>query len=168
MTKKKEPKRPDVERIGEHVEDLPCPLTEPELMDRGARLAQLHSDLAQHEAHSESVKADLKSRKTALEAEASRLAGIVRKKYEPRPVKVFHEAHWQTLTYREVRADTGSVIPGTNRPLREEERQGEIFDGTALATQATDELKTADELPEESGRIKKTIGGKKPPKPPTE
>lgn len=121
-------KKTDIKSRGKFEEQLPVVLTEVELLERGAKMAQVDSDLRDHRQHADSVKKTLKSKETALESERSRLAAIVRAKSEPRPVEVerLHDLG-RRLAY-DVRTDTGEVIPGSTRPLREEDLQGEFDD----------------------------------------
>jgi hypothetical protein len=114
----------DTARLGDYSADLACKLTQVELLERGQKLAQVHEDLATHEAHAQNVKQELKAAEARLLDEGARLASIVRGKMEPRSVKVECWADYSRGVYYERRTDTGEVIPGSERPLRPEERQG--------------------------------------------
>lgn len=106
----------------EFEQQLPVKLTQEELLERGSLLAQLHADFAQHTVHAESIKKDLKAKETALEAEASRVAGIVRTGFEPRSVTVQRWFDYHRNVKFDLRVDTGEVF--NERALTPEDRQG--------------------------------------------
>ncbi len=112
----------DRKKQAEFEQPLPVKLTQEELLSRGGLLAQLHADFAQHTVHAESVKKDLKAKETALEAETSRVAGIVRTGYEPRSVTVQRWFDYQRNVKFDMRVDTGEVF--NERALTPEDRQG--------------------------------------------
>lgn len=109
--------------LHETTERLPVKLTEAELLDFGQRLAQVDSDAATHAGHADAVKKELKAKETALDAERSRIAGIVRNKHEPRDVDCHVVAYFETNRAVTVRLDTGEVVPGSERTLSIDERQ---------------------------------------------
>lgn len=115
----------EAKKHAEFEQSLPVKLTQEELLKRGGQLAQLHSDFAQHTMHADSVKKELKAKETALEAEASRVAGIVRTGYEPRPVVVQRWHDYQRNVAYDLRVDTGEVF--NERALSPEERQGVLI-----------------------------------------
>ncbi len=105
------------------TERLPVKLTEDELLDFGQRLAQVESDASTHAAHADSVKKELKAKETALDAERSRLAGIVRSKHEPRDIDCHLIGYFETNRVNTIRLDTGEVVPGSERAMNLAERQ---------------------------------------------
>jgi hypothetical protein len=115
----------DTKKHSEFEQQLPVKLTQEELLKRGAQLAQLHADAAQHAVHADSVKRDLKAKETALEAEGSRLAGVVRTGYEPRPVVVQRWHDYKRNVSYDMRTDTGEIFG--ERALSPDERQGVLL-----------------------------------------
>lgn len=115
----------DAKKHSEFEQQLPVKLTQDELLKRGAQLAQLHADFAQHQMHADSVKKDLKAKETALEAEGSRLAGIVRTGFEPRPVVVQRWHDFRRNVSYDLRIDTGETFG--ERALTGDERQGTLL-----------------------------------------
>lgn len=111
--------------MAEYLLELPVVLLTEELLDRGARLAKLEDVLAEHEAHSESVKRELKAKEAHIAAERSFLANVVRNKKEPRQVQVREVANFETNMLAVIRQDTGEVV--RDRPLTAEERQVNLF-----------------------------------------
>lgn len=116
----------DVELLAEHTEQLLCKLTRDELLERGQRLAQLSEDMAEHQVKAELQKKELKAQEARIAEEQSRLAAIVRAKAEPREVVVQEFADYLRGSYYRRRTDTHEVIPGSERPLRPEEKQGAL------------------------------------------
>lgn len=112
----------DRKKHSEFEQQLPVKLTQEEMLSRGALLAQLHADFAQHTMRAESIKKELKAKETALEAEASRVAGIVRTGFEPRSVTVQRWFDYHRNVKFDMRADTGEVF--NERALTPEDRQG--------------------------------------------
>lgn len=113
----------DAKKHSEFEQQLPVKLTQDELLKRGSQLAQLHSDYAQQQVHADSVKKDLKAKETALEA--SRVAGIVRTGFEPRPVVVQRWHDYRRNVAYDIRVDTGETFG--ERALTPEERQGTLI-----------------------------------------
>lgn len=117
--KKKQPTRV----VSKFNLSLPVELTNDELLDRGARLAQLNSDIADHQAHAESVKKDLKARESALESDRARIASIVRQKREPREIACERIHDYDAGDQYDLRTDTGEVVNGTVRKLTPDDLQ---------------------------------------------
>jgi len=115
--------------LQEKIEQHPVALANDELLEFGQRLSSVEYDVRSHESHADSVKKDLKAKETALAAERSRLAGIVRNKAEHRDVRVVVLKDLDAREYREIRSDTGEVT--FKRPLRPDEMQDSLFDGDA-------------------------------------
>jgi hypothetical protein len=111
-------------KLGEFEQHLPCRLSQNEELEIGQRLAKAHEDLATHDAHAKSVRDELKAAETRLLEESSRLASILRHRSESRPVLVEQWADYARGVYYERRTDTQQQVPGSERPLKPEERQG--------------------------------------------
>lgn len=125
MAKSTAKKQGPLVRLHDKVEPHPVKLSAEELLDFGQRLSSVEYDVRSHESHADSVKKDLKAKETALVAERSRLAGIVRSKAEHRDVRVTVWKDLDAREYREVRDDTGEVT--FKRPLRPDELQAHLF-----------------------------------------
>lgn len=125
--------------IGDHVEDVPCRITDAEKMKFGERLAQIEQELAEHSTREDELKRQLKATETRLEAERMQISGIVRSGMEPRPVRIEHWALFDSGIYQESREDTGEVLSGRVRPLSDRERQEPLLsfnDGAMLSPEA--------------------------------
>lgn len=125
-TKKNQKKAPRENEtfIRREVRPLPVVLKPEELAERAQSLADCETRQREHDAHTESVKKELKAKETAISAERSRLAGIVKAKAEPREVEVDVLHLSKEREYREVRKDTGEVI--FHRPLNAQELQRDL------------------------------------------
>jgi hypothetical protein len=124
---KKNGSTPKKRILATKTNELPCPLTEPELREAGKRLAHLEGDLAAQTAREKDVKDDLKSKRSALEMQISMLANTIRAGlvYRPTPVRV--EADYEENVVREIREDTGETV--STRPVNEQDRQATLFPG---------------------------------------
>lgn len=114
------------EVIGDKTEDLVVQLTKSEVMDRAKRLANVESELTQHELAEKSAKDSLKAKRTDLENSLRDLARVVRDEAEVRSVRVEIVQDYSAGLYREVRTDTGETIYSRELTLRE--RQATLFD----------------------------------------
>lgn len=111
------------EILSMHTEDLPCRLSNDEVMVRANRMADVEQELERHTGLESQIKSDLKATRSRLEAERGRLAGQVRSKSELRPIEIEHIADFRAGTVREIRTDTGEVRA---RSLSAAERQGAL------------------------------------------
>ena len=113
-----------------------CVLTDDELHQRGARLAQVTTEIATEADHQKAVRDSQRSVMTALLAKQSELAAQINRGREVREVDVVTYADHGTGLAIEVREDTGEVI--LTRDLVGGERQQPLgFDlGTAEAAPA--------------------------------
>lgn len=105
-------------------ERLPVKLMDSEIRERGQRLAAKQGELESHVAREKQVKAELKSQKTAIEAEIQRLSGVIRDGTELRDVECDHIADFRKGTVRVIRKDTEQLV--TERALSDSERQRRI------------------------------------------
>lgn len=100
---------------------LSCKLTQDELLERGATLAQACIDVTTEKGHQKIEKERMKERLEDLEAERERLSTIVTDQAEERTVKIEVRMDYFRLTVEEYRTDTGEMISG--RAMTEGERQ---------------------------------------------
>ena len=111
---------PDHRRVVILTKSLPCALTEAEELARGRDLARVSEDIQTEETRQADLRAEMKARIAALEAERIRLASVVRRREEWRDV-IVHEIFSGTIV-NQVRIDTGEEI--ATREMTESERQG--------------------------------------------
>lgn len=119
--------RVDEKRVNEFAKELPVELTNDELLERGQQLAQVEQRIRDEETHADAVKRDLKARMGNLLVDRARLADIVRRKQEPRPVQCEGWVRFHEGVYEEVRLDTGEIVAGSRRRLSDEEKQDSLF-----------------------------------------
>lgn len=100
---------------------LPCGLTDAERLAKGIELARANEDIGNEESRQGDLKADMKARLTALEAEVGNLATIVRRNEEYRDVDVQEIFDYAKGNVCQVRTDTGEQIH--RREMTESERQ---------------------------------------------
>lgn len=117
---------PTVKVVGNSKRQLACKLQDVALLEYGERLAIANANIAAEKDRAKAIKAELKSAETALDAERSRLAGIVRAKAEIRDVTVAYVRDYSADEYQEVREDTREVI--FRRPLEQTEKQMSLLD----------------------------------------
>jgi chromosome segregation ATPase len=110
--------------LSTHSEKLSCKLTEREVREKGQRLAALQGDLANHSAHSDDVKSQLKATEKRISAQITEVAAVIRSGSELRETTVdVYEDGGEAL---EIRRDTNEVV--TKRALRDDERQRCLFE----------------------------------------
>lgn len=131
--------------------ELEVKLHAEEVHDYAKRLAAIEGEVAQHEDHAKSVKADLAAKAAALKAERSKVALKVRTEKEVRQVPCTITAHWRTNRAITTRDDTGEVI--AERPLSAGERQTALAIGEAKGV--ADGLLAAAREPEQAEAKKK-------------
>lgn len=125
VSKKKADEAPETVSLGLATRTLPVKLTGDELLEKGARLAQIEDDVTSEKARQLDHKETMKARLAALEAERSAVASSLRRGIEYRDVKVDQLADYELGKVREVRTDTGEV--SFTRLLTDEERQRKLF-----------------------------------------
>lgn len=118
-------------RDGEQVEeddviatgwlDLPCRLTDPELIERGQRLAETLENIKAEDSRQEMLKREMKSQAAALEAKRDALVLVVARREELRRIEFEDVIAWHLNVVRRVRKDTGEIV--TERFITKEERQ---------------------------------------------
>jgi hypothetical protein len=106
---------------------LPVTLTEPELLDRGQALAAERERFTASRAAAKAAATAAKDDMAEIEAEVDRLAGIVARKSEPRPVACEVRADYPRGVMETIRLDTGEIA--YSRSLTETERQAWLFPG---------------------------------------
>lgn len=117
-----------VERLAERfvtlkklTRNLPCRLTDEELLARADDLSVVVQETTAEEGRQTDVKAQMKARLTELDARKTRLAITIGRKEEYRDVEVELKADIQAGTVTIYRTDTGESIE--TRPMTEHERQ---------------------------------------------
>lgn len=137
MTKKPAVEISEVVTTRTYVAELPVKLSTEEVAERAQQLADCHQQLAEHEDKAESVKKGLGKEKQIIVTRRAMLSGVVKRKEEPREVRVLVQQHFGSKKYLEVREDTGEII--AERPLRPEEMQRKL--GLVVQLPPDDELK---------------------------
>ena len=108
------------------TKNLPCKLTENEVLAYGRDLASKHAEYARIEAEFTAMKTEFKGKLEEVEARISTLASRIQSGQEYREVETVETKNWTTMTVTQVRTDTGEVLE--KRPMREDEKQAELFD----------------------------------------
>lgn len=98
---------------------LRVPLTDEELLKLGGELSAGIDTLNQIEADKKSVVEDFKARASVTQANVNRLSGLVRNRYDYRPVECVERMDYTARKLEIVRLDTGEIIE-TRRLLPEE------------------------------------------------
>lgn len=113
------------------MRNLPCRLTEPELLDRADQLSVVVQETNAEEGRQTDVKAQMKAKLTELDARKTRLAITIGRKEEYRDVEVELMADIQAGTVTTYRMDTSEALE--TRPMSEQERQTALPLGDAAA-----------------------------------
>ena len=103
---------------------LPCRLTDAELMDRAIHLAELVQDIDAEEKRQADVKSELKARLQSLLSQQAAIANVVARREEIRAVQVERIYQYADKSVVDVRRDTGEVL--STRRMTEDEAQGEL------------------------------------------
>lgn len=135
----------ETEVLSHYKTELSVKLHPEEEHDYAKRLAAIEGEMAQHDEHAKSVKADLGAKKAKLASERSTVALKIRTGMEPRQVACTITAHFATNKAITTRDDNGEVID--QRPLSEKERQAALKFDDARSI-ASDLLSGAKERPE--------------------
>lgn len=104
--------------------NLPCRLTEGELLARADDLSVVVQETTAEEGRQTDVKAQMKARLTELDARKTRLAITIGRKEEYRDVEVELMADVQAGTVTIYRMDTSEAIE--TRPMTEQEKQNAL------------------------------------------
>lgn len=123
MSKKEVPSK--IRKLRETTELLPCRLTNEELLVYGNDLGATIQDIAAEVDRQESVKREMKSRMSKLEATRTELASKITRKEEYRDIKVEIILDFEADKYKKIRLDTGEVT--FERPINDEERQESLI-----------------------------------------
>ena len=121
MTKKEVSNFVSLKRI---TRNLPCRLTEGELLARADELSVVVQETSAEEHRQTDVKAQMKARLTELDARKTRLAITIGRKEEYRDVEVELLADIQAGTVTSYRQDTSEAIE--TRPMNDMERQAAL------------------------------------------
>ena len=106
------------------MRNLPCRLTERELLDRADQLSVVVQETNAEEGRQTDVKAQMKAKLTELDARKTRLAITIGRKEEYRDVEVELMADVQAGTVTIYRMDTAEALE--TRPMTEQERQSSL------------------------------------------
>lgn len=120
---KDEPTKPRI-RTRETTESLKVDLTQDEWNEASTSLADGISEIHSIENKEASIKAQIKSEKTACEAKIERLRGLVSNRYEYRTVPVEVQYDYSEGKVRKVRLDTGEIFH--EREMVGDERQSSL------------------------------------------
>lgn len=104
--------------------NLPCQLTNAELLDRADQLSVVVQETNAEEGRQTDVKAQMKAKLTELDARKTRLAITIGRKEEYRDVEVELMGDVQSGTVTVYRQDTSEAIE--TRPMSEQERQATL------------------------------------------
>lgn len=118
--------------VREFKQSLPHKLSQDEFNEKAAELAGLAQKKREHEAHADQVKADLKKREKAIDAEWERLSSVVSTKQEPRDVPCVERIDFDRNVRQIVRTDLPeghkhSVIEEVALTASERRHQLEMF-----------------------------------------
>jgi hypothetical protein len=105
-------------------EKLPCVLTNEELAERGAKIAEAYAEQDTLDAERKNVNDGYKAKIELVEGRIRELAGVLRTKQELREVELIEEFIFATNTVRVTRADTKEVV--RERAMTKNERQEEL------------------------------------------
>lgn len=101
------------------IEELPCKLTNSELLERGDRAARLNKQAADLDEESKQARKVAQQKVAQLKAEGGALLEAVRTRQERRPVQCIQRDNTTTGRREKVRTDTGEVF--WSRPLTGQE-----------------------------------------------
>ena len=101
--------------------NLPCQLTNGELLDRADQLSVVVQETNAEEGRQTDAKAQMKARLTELDARKTRLAITIGRKEEYRDIEIELVADLQAGTVTIYRQDTSEALE--TRPMSEQERQ---------------------------------------------
>lgn len=108
------------------TESLLCELTQEEHTDRSMQMARTTGMYRAHGDHMKQEAARLKAEKERLNSEIHRLSLIVENHQEPREVKIHEVADFTDGLVRTIRLDREKDNVVRERPLKDDERQGEL------------------------------------------
>lgn len=115
---------------------LSCKLTEAEILAYGRDLASKHAEYARIESQFTAMKTEFKGKLEEVEARLATLANRIQSGEEYRDVETLETKNWSVLTVTRTRTDTGEVLE--SRPMREDEKQQELFDENDQVQQKPD------------------------------
>jgi hypothetical protein len=115
-------------------EMLDVPLHDNELRQRGELLATTLGQLQELDKAEAAIKEEMKTKRRPLQVSIARLADMIRRRAEPRPVLVETVADFERGVAVASRMDTGEAI--RERELRPPERQGVLLPMPARKAEA--------------------------------
>jgi len=116
--------QPILPRIVRYRENLPCKLTDRELLDLGDRMAEVGQSYSEEESALDGIKSEYKARLTKLESEGALLATKIRAKNETREIQCERVFDYQTRKIVERRCDNGEIV--RTRDMTDSEAQMEL------------------------------------------
>lgn len=117
---------PSMQKIATFTQELPVTLSDPEMLDRGQRLAHLIRELELHEEKADFAKKELKKAEDKLNDEIKVLSESIHTHTELREIRCEGWLDFNRGVYEDIRTDTSDVLEGTQRKMTAEERQGEL------------------------------------------
>ena len=110
------------------TQELPCPLTEEEFVERSTELANEMTEREQKAADLKDHVAAVRGQLKEADRRIRKLRQTVHEKAEPRVVEVQTHKDFKSKKVWVVRLDTGEAIPGTERAMTPADQQEEMFD----------------------------------------
>ncbi len=111
-------------RIQRYRENLPCKLTDRELLDLGDRMAEVGQSYSEEESALDGIKSEYKARLTKLESEGALLATKIRAKNETREIQCERVYDYAARKIIERRLDTQEIV--RTREMTDSEAQMEL------------------------------------------
>ena len=124
-------KKKDKTATRKETKPLPCQLTEKEIGTCGREAARAYSAHVRIEGELKSVKSEYKAKLDEQKALIAKFSGRVESGTETRDVECIEVKNWTEATVIVTRSDTKEKIE--DRPMREDEKQTELFDQKPLA-----------------------------------
>jgi hypothetical protein len=116
----------------EFSQSMKVALTKDELIEQGEIVSEAQAEFTQAEMELNSMKAQFKGKMDAAECKGRVACGLIRDKFQYRPVKCRKVLDYDKGSMTLTRLDTGEMVE--HRPMSEQERQMEIdFDRAGRA-----------------------------------
>lgn len=123
----------DVRVLERVTKNLRCVLTDPEVLERGEKIAGLMAEEDKLEGEREAMSKRLKGEVADLAEQRSYLGREVRERATHRDVDCEVQLDVRAKRVETIRLDTGEPVPGTARAATAKELQGNLFDAKAGA-----------------------------------
>ncbi len=117
--------------------DLPCDLTQEELVKRGEALSSLISDHTLLESRAKEVSKEFKDKVSSIALTIREVSHVIANKRETRKVQCMKTWDYKRGVVEIHRNDTGELV--SSRSMTPEERQGNLFDFKAPLREADGE-----------------------------